>query len=165
MHALFPRPRTSQPHPAHRIYPYLLRDLPITRPNHVWCTDVTYIPLQRGFLYLVAVMDWASRKVLSWRLSNTLDASFCVEALHAALECYGPPEIFNSDQGSQFTSVDFTDVLKEAGIRISMDGTGRWMDNRSGPRKLDSGLSEISIVFQAAVPRPVAPKYTTSGVR
>ena len=129
MHALFQRPRTSQPHPAHRIYPYLLRDLPITRPNHVWCTDVTYIPLQRGFLYLVAVMDWASRKVLSWRLSNTLEASFCVEALREALERYGPPEIFNSDQGSQFTSVDFTDVLTEAGIRISMDGKGRWMDN------------------------------------
>ena len=129
MHALFQRPRTSQPHPAHRIYPYLLRDVPITRPNHVWCTDVTYIPLQRGFLCLVAVMDWASRTVLSWRLSNTLDTSFCVEALREALERYGPPEIFNSDQGSQFTSVDFTDVLKEAGIRISMDGTGRWMDN------------------------------------
>ena len=128
VHALFQRPRTSQPHPAHRIYPYLLRDLPITRPNHVWCTDVTYIPLQRGFLYLVAVMDWASRKVLSWRLSNTLDAHFCVEALQEALEYYGPPEIFNSDQGSQCTSVDFTDVLKEAGIRISMDGKGRWMD-------------------------------------
>ena len=125
VHALFQRPRTSQPHPAHRIYPYLLRDLPITRPNHVWCTDVTYIPLQRGFLYLVAVMDWASRTVLSWRLSNTLDARFCVEALHAALERYGPPEIFNSDQGSQFTRGDFTDVLTEAGIRISMDGTGR----------------------------------------
>ena len=129
VHALYQRPRTSQPHPAHRIYPYLLRDLQITRPNHGWCTDVTYIPLQRGFLYLVAVMDWASRKVLSWRLSNTLDAHFCVEALHEALEHYGPPEIFNSDQGSQFTSVDFTDVLKEAGIRISMDGKGRWMDN------------------------------------
>ena len=129
VHALYQRPRTSQPHPAHRIYPYLLRDLPITRPNHVWCTDVTYIPLRRGFLYLVAVMDWASRTGLSWRLSNTLEASFCVEALHEALERYGPPEIFNSDQGSQFTSVDFTDVLTEAGIRISMDGKGRWMDN------------------------------------
>ena len=94
VHALYQRPRTSQPHPAPRIYPYLLRDLPITRPNHVWCTDVTYIPLRRGFLYLVAVMDWASRTVLSWRLSNTLDASFCVEALHEALERDGPPEIF-----------------------------------------------------------------------
>ena len=129
MHAVFQRPRLSQPHPGHRIYPYLLRDLQVTRPNHVWCTDVTYIPWQRGFLYLVAVMDWASRTVLSWRLSNTLDASFCVDALHEALERSGPPEIFNSDQGSQFTSVDFTDVLKAAGIRISMDGQGRWMDN------------------------------------
>ena len=129
LHAVFQRPRTSQPHPEHRIYPYLLRDLQITRPNHVWCTDVTYIPLQRGFLYLVAVMDWASRKVLSWRLSNTLDASFCVEAVQEALERYGPPEIFNSDQGSQFTSVAFTHVLTEAGIRISMDGQGRWLDN------------------------------------
>jgi putative transposase len=129
VHAIFPRPRTSQAHPAHRVYPYRLRDLQITRPNHVWCTDVTYIPLQRGFLYLVAVMDWASRTVLSWRLSNTLEARFCVDALHEALERYGPPEIFNSDQGSQFTSVDFTDVLKEAGICISMDGQGRWMDN------------------------------------
>ena len=129
LHAVFQRPRTSQSHPGHRLYPYLLRDLPITRPNHVWCTDVTYIPLQRGFLYLVAVMDWASRTVLAWRLSNTLEASFCVAALREALECYGPPEIFNSDQGSQFTSVDFTDVLKAAGVRISMDGKGRWMDN------------------------------------
>ena len=102
VHALFQRPQTSQPHPAHRIYPYLLRDLPITRPNHVWCTDVTDIPLQRGFLCLVAVMDWASRKVLFWRLSNTLDAHVCVEALHEALEHSGPPEIFNSDQGRRW---------------------------------------------------------------
>ena len=116
--------------PGARIYPYLLRDLQITRPNHVWCTDVTYIPLRRGFLYLVAVMDWASRKVLSWRLSNTLDAHFCVEAFaRGASSTMAPQEIFNSDQGSQFTSVDFTDVLTEAGIRISMDGKGRWMDN------------------------------------
>ena len=100
VHALYQRPRTSQPHPAHRIYPYLLRDLPITRPNHVWGTDVTYSPLRRGLLYRVAVMDWASRKVLSWRLSNTLDASFCVEALHEALERYGPPEIFGSSHES-----------------------------------------------------------------
>jgi putative transposase len=127
LQAVFQRPRTSQPHPEHRIYPYLLRDLQIPRPNHVWCADLTYIPLQRGFL--VAVMDWASRKVLSWRLSNTLDPSFCVEALQEALEHYGAPEIFNTDQGSQFTSIDFTDILKEAGIRISMDGKGRWMDN------------------------------------
>ena len=129
LQAIFQRPRTSQPHLEHRIYPYLLRDLQITRPNHAWCADVTYIPLQRGFLYLVAVMDWASRKVLSWRLSNTLETSFCVEALQEALDRYGPPEIFNTDQGSQFTSVDFTDALKEAGIRISMDGKGRWMDH------------------------------------
>jgi putative transposase len=129
LQAVFQRPRTSQPHPEHRIYPYLLRDLEITRPNQVWCADVTYIPLKRGFLYLVAVMDWASRKVLSWRLSNTLEASFCVEALEEALERYGPPEIFNTDQGSQFTSLEFTAVLKEAGVRISMDGKGRWTDN------------------------------------
>ena len=129
LQAVYQRPRTSQPHPEHKIYRYLLRDLEIVRPNHVWCADVTYIPLKRGFLYLVAVMDWASRKVLSWRLSNTLDASFCVEALEEALERYGPPEIFNTDQGSQFTSFDFTQVLKNAGVRISMDGKGRWMDN------------------------------------
>ena len=129
LQAVFQRPRTSQPHPDHRIYPYLLRDLEITRPNHVWCSDVTYIPLERGFLYLVALMDWSSRKVLSWRLSNTLDASFCVEALEEALENYGAPEIFNTDQGSQFTSLEFTSVLKNAGVKISMDGKGRWMDN------------------------------------
>ena len=129
LQAVFQRPRTSQRHPEHRIYPYLLRDLAITRPNQVWCSDVTYIPLTRGFLYLVAVMDWASRKVLSWRLSNTLESSFCVEAVDEALERYGPPEIFNTDQGSQFTSLAFTDVLKDAGIHISMDGKGRWMDN------------------------------------
>ena len=129
LQAVFQRPRTSQRHPEHRIYPYLLRDLAIMRPNQVWCSDVTYIPLTRGFLYLVAVMDWASRKVLSWRLSNTLESSFCVEAVDEALERYGPPEIFNTDQGSQFTSLAFTDVLKDAGIHISMDGKGRWMDN------------------------------------
>jgi putative transposase len=127
--AVFQRPNTSKPHPEHRIYPYLLRNLEITRPNQVWCTDVTYIPMRRGFLYLVAVMDWSSRKVLSWRLSNTLEPSFCVETLEEALERYGAPEIFNSDQGSQFTSIDFTDVLKAAGVKISMDGKGRWMDN------------------------------------
>jgi putative transposase len=129
LQAIYQRPRTSQPHPEHRIYPYLLRDLSITRPDHVWCTDVTYIPLERGFLYLVVVMDWASRKALSWRLSNSLETSFCVEALKEALEIYGPPEIFNTDQGSQFTSLDFTEVLKDAGVKISMDGKGRWMDN------------------------------------
>jgi putative transposase len=111
------------------IYPYLLRDLEITRANQVWCADITYIPMRRGFLYLVAVMDWASRKVLAWRLSNTMDAEFCVAALHDALARFGRPEVFNTDQGSQFTSADFTDVLREAGIRISMDGRGPWIDN------------------------------------
>ena len=129
LQAVFQRPKTSQPHPQHTIYPYRLRGLEIKRPNHVWCADVTYIPLERGFLYLVAVMDWASRKVLSWRLSNTLEASFCVEALEEALGRFGTPEIFNTDQGSQFTSLEFTAVLKEAGVTISMDGRGRWTDN------------------------------------
>lgn len=126
---IYQAPRTSKPHPGHRIYPYLLRDVKIERPNQVWCADVTYIPMRRGFLYLVAVMDWATRAVLSWRLSNTLDPSFCVKALQEALSRYGKPEIFNSDQGSQFTSDEFTRVLKEAGVRISMDGKGRWTDN------------------------------------
>jgi putative transposase len=102
--AIYQRPRTSDPHPAHRIYPYLLRDLAITRPNQVWCADVTYLPMRRGFLYLVAIMDWATRKVLAWRISNTMDAGFCVEALEDAMARYGKPEIFNTDQGSQFTS-------------------------------------------------------------
>ena len=129
LRALYQQPRTTVPHPEHRIYPYLLRDREIERANEVWCSDVTYIPLRRGFLYLVAIQDWASRKVLSWRLSNTMDASFCVEALEEALAKYGPPEIFNTDQGSQFTSLEFTQTLKDAGVRISMDGKGAWMDN------------------------------------
>jgi putative transposase len=127
--AIYQAPRTSAPHPAHRIYPYLLKGLAIDRPNQVWCADITYIPVQRGFLYLVAIMDWATRHVLSWRLSNTMDARFCVEALEEALARYGKPEIFNTDQGSQFTSLDFTNVLKDAGVAISMDGRGRYMDN------------------------------------
>ena len=126
---IYQRPNTSKPHPEHRVYPYLLRGLDIVRPNQVWCADITYIPMRRGFLYLVAVMDWHSRKVLSWRLSNTLDADFCVAALQEALAKYGTPEIFNTDQGGQFTSLDFTQMLKDAGVRISMDGKGRWMDN------------------------------------
>lgn len=126
---IYQRPRTSDPHPQHRIYPYLLRKLEIVRPNHVWCADVTYIPMRRGFLYLVAVMDWATRKVLAWRLSNTMDAGFCVAALEEALARFGRPEIFNTDQGSQFTSLAFTSVLRDAEVRISMDGRGRWMDN------------------------------------
>ena len=113
----------------HRIYPYLLKGMAIDQPNRVWCADITYIPVQRGFLYLVAIMDWATRHVLSWRLSNTMDAGFCAEALGDALARYGQPEIFNTDQGSQFTSLDFTGVLKNASIRISMDGRGRCMDN------------------------------------
>ena len=127
--ALGPKPRTSKPAPGHKIYPYLLRGMTIERPNQVWAADITYIPIGRGFLYLVAVIDWASRAVLSWRLSNTMDASFCVAALEEALARYGKPEIFNTDQGSQFTSADFTGVLIEADVRISMDGRGRWMDN------------------------------------
>jgi putative transposase len=125
----YQRPRTTIPHPEHRIYPYLLRELTIDRPNQVWCTDITYIPMRRGFLYLVAIMDWWTRKVLSWRVSNTMDVGFCIEALEDALASYGRPEIFNSDQGSQFTSPQFTKVLRDAEIRISMDGKGRWMDN------------------------------------
>jgi putative transposase len=127
--ALGPKPRTSKPAPGHTIYPYLPRELTIEQPNQVWAADITYIPIGRGFLYLVAVMDWASRAVLAWRLSNTLDVSFCVSALEEALARFGRPEIFNTDQGSQFTSAAFTGVLASAGIRISMDGRGRWMDN------------------------------------
>ena len=127
--AIYQAPKTSEPHPAHRIYPYLLKGMAIDRANQVWCADITYIPVQRGFLYLVAIMDWATRHVLAWRLSNTMDARFCLEALNEALARHGRPEIFNTDQGSQFTSLDFTDVLSDAGIRISMDGRGRCMDN------------------------------------
>ena len=126
---IYQRPRTTVPHPGHRIYRYLLRDLVVDRPNQVWCADLTYIPMRRGFLYLVAVMDWSTRKVLAWRVSNTMDTAFCVEALQEALARFGRPEIFNTDQGSQFTSDDFTDVLRGAQVRISMDGRGRWMDN------------------------------------
>ncbi len=127
--ALYPKRKTSTPAPGHKIYPYLLRGMTIDRPNQVWCTDVTYLPMASGFLYLVAVMDWHSRKVLAWRVSNTIDAAFCVDALTEALEAYGPPEIFNTDQGSTFTAAAFTSVLAEAGVKISMDGRGRWMDN------------------------------------
>ncbi len=127
--ALYIKPRLSIKHPQHPIYPYLLRGLDIIRPNHVWSADITYIPMERGFCYLVAVMDWASRMVLSWRLSNTLDSAFCVDALEEALTTYGRPAIFNTDQGSQFTSQAFIDVLRSHDISISMDGQGRWMDN------------------------------------
>jgi putative transposase len=129
MEALYVKPKLSWAHPEHVKYPYLLRGLEITRANHVWCADITYIPMAKGFCYLVAVMDWASRMVLAWRLSNTLDSSFCVDALEEAMAKYGRPEIFNTDQGSQFTAEVFTDTLYSNGITISMDGKGRWMDN------------------------------------
>jgi putative transposase len=127
--AIYKKPRLSEPHPGHTIYPYLLRGLSITTGNAVWSTDITYIPMAKGFCYLVAIMDWASRKVLSWKLSNTLDNSFCIKALEEAILCYGVPQIFNSDQGNQFTSDAFTGILKNHNVRISMDGRGRWMDN------------------------------------
>jgi Transposase and inactivated derivatives len=127
--AVYQKPRTSIPHPEHKRYPYLLRGLTIDRSNQVWCADITYIPMRKGFLYLVAIMDWHSRKVLSWRLSNTMEVDFCLSALEEALAKHGSPDIFNTDQGSQFTSFAFTNVLRENGIRISMDGRGRWLDN------------------------------------
>ena len=127
--SLAPKPGTSRRQPKHPVYPYLLRGVTIDRPNQVWATDVTYIPMERGFMYLVAIMDWATRKVLSWRLSNTLDTRFCVDALKEALLKYGAPEIFNSDQGCQFTSEAFTSVLKTWNVKISMDGKGRFKDN------------------------------------
>jgi putative transposase len=127
--AIYQRPNTSKPAAAHKIYPYLLRGMAIERVNQVWCSDVTYIPMAKGFLYLVVIMDWVSRAVLSWRLSNTLSADFCIEALEEALSRYGRPEIFNTDQGSQFTSADFTGTLERHGVMISMDGKGRCMDN------------------------------------
>ena len=124
-----PGPHTSKPHPQHKIYPYLLRGIEICRPNQVWSSDITYIRLPRGFVYLVAIIDWYSRKVLAWRLSNTMDASFCVDCLEEAIQSYGLPNIFNSDQGSQFTSEAFTGVLIQNRITISMDGRGRALDN------------------------------------
>jgi putative transposase len=127
--ALGPKPNTSKPAPGHKIFPYLLRGMTIDRANQVWAADITYLPIGRGFLYLVAIIDWASRAVLAWRLSNTMDTSFCVAALEEALARFGKPEIFNTDQGSQFTSTAFTGQLAAAGIRVSMDGRGRWMDN------------------------------------
>jgi putative transposase len=127
--AIYRRPNTSKPAPGHRLYPYLLRTLAVTRPNQVWATDITYIPMARGFVYLVAIVDWFSRRVLAWRLSITLEADFCIEALEEALARFGKPDIFNTDQGSQFTSIEFTGVLKREGIAISMDGKGCWRDN------------------------------------
>ena len=127
--AVYRRPHTSQRHPAHTVYPYLLRHLEITRPNHVWAADITYIPMARGFVYLCAVLDWASRRVLAWRLSNTLTTDFCLDAVQDAVVRYGTPEIFNTDQGCQFTSLEFTGLLTTHGIQISMDGKGCWRDN------------------------------------
>ena len=124
-----PKPNTSKPAPEHAVYPYLLRNLTVSRINQVWAADVTYIPMAHGFLYLVAVIDWYSRRVLAWRLSNTMETTFCVEALHEALARYGQPDIFNTDQGSQFTADDFTGALLDRGIKISMDGKGRYLDN------------------------------------
>jgi putative transposase len=129
LEAIYPKPKTSQPHPEHKIYPYLLRDLVIDHPNQVWAADITYIPMARGFMFLVAVMDWYSRKVLSFKLSNTQDTDFCLEAVEEAARLYGPPEIFNTDQGAQFTSRAFTGLLEQHQIRISMDGRGRVQDN------------------------------------
>jgi putative transposase len=127
--AIYRRPNTSKPEPGHKIFPYLLRKLPVMRANQVWAMDITYIPMARGFVYLAAVIDWFSRKALAWRLSITMDRAFCIEAVEAALARYGKPEIFNTDQGSQFTSADFTGLLLDAKVKISMDGKGAWRDN------------------------------------
>jgi putative transposase len=127
--AIYRRPNTSKPEPGHKIFPYLLRKLPVTRCNQVWAMDITYIPMARGFVYLAAVIDWFSRKVLAWRLSITMDKAFCIEAVEEALARYGKPEIFNTDQGSQFTSSDFTDLMISRQIKVSMDGKGAWRDN------------------------------------
>ena len=129
LEAIYPKPKTSKPHPQHKVYPYLLRNLVIDRPNQVWAADITYIPMRKGSMYLVAVMDWHSRKVLSWRVSNTLCADFCIAALEEALQRYGKPDIFNTDQGAQFTSQAFTGLLIKHNVKISMDGRGRVQDN------------------------------------
>ena len=129
LQATLPGPHTSKPHPGHKVYPYLLKGLEIKAPNEVWCADITYVPLMGGYMFLVAIMDWCSRYVLAWELSNTLESEFCVEALSRAIAEYGPPGISNTDQGSQFTSDGYTGVLKNAGVRISMDGRGRALDN------------------------------------
>lgn len=128
LQAVYPRPRTSKPNKAHKTYPYLLRGLEITRPNQVWCADITYVPMPKGFMYLVAIMDWFSRFVVTWQLSNTLDGAFCLDALRRALQ-QGQPDVFNTDQGAQFTATDFTGELEAANIKVSMDGRGRYLDN------------------------------------
>jgi putative transposase len=151
--AIYQKPNTSRRHPDHIVYPYLLRGLAIDRPNQVWCADITYVPLAKGFVYLVAVMDWFSRRVLAWRLSTGMDSGFCVEALQEALDRHGSPEIFNSDQGVQFTSAAFTGVLAASGIRISMDGKGRYLDNIFVERLWRSlKYEDIYIKVYASVP-------------
>jgi putative transposase len=127
--ALYRRPNTSRKHPQNPVFPYLLRGLEITRANHVWAMDITYIPMRKGFVYLAAVLDWATRRVLAWRLSNSMTTDFCIEAVEEAIQRHGKPEIFNTDQGSQFTSTEFVDLIQGHGIRVSMDGKGRWVDN------------------------------------
>ena len=155
LEAIYKRPRTSHRHPQHPVYPYLLRKMQIDRPNQVWCADITFVPVKNGFLYLVAIMDWATRKVLSWRLSNTMHADFCVEALKEAMAKHGPPEIMNTDQGSQFTGSAWITTLTEVGVRISMDGRGRYLDNIcieclwQSPKQEAIYLEEISDGFQA----------------
>ena len=155
LEAIYKRLRTSQPHPQHPVYPYLLRKMQIDRPNQVWCADITFVPVRNGFLYLVAIMDWATRKVLSWRLSDTMHADFCVDALSEAIAKHGPPEVMNTDQGSQFTGSARITTLSEAGVRISMDGRGRYLDNIFIERLWRSlkqeaiYLEEISDGFQA----------------
>jgi putative transposase len=151
--ALYRKPNTSKPEPGHKIYPYLLRKLPVTRSNHVWAMDITYIPMARGFVYLTAVVDWFSRKVLSWKLSITMDVGFCIEAVEEAMARYGKPEIFNTDQGSQFTSMAFTGLLITNGIQISMDGKGAWRDNVFVERVWKSvKYEEVYLKAYASVP-------------
>src|ERR1043166_3475300 len=167
--AIYQRPNTSKPAPAHKIYPYLLGGIVIERVNQVWCADVTYIPMAKGFLYLVVIMDWVSRAVLAWRLSNTLGAEFCVETLEEALFRYGRPEIFNTDQGSQFTSNDFTGILERHEVTISMDGKGRYMDNIFVERlwrSLKYARRSISTPMPASPrPRPVSAPGSASITR
>jgi putative transposase len=162
LEAIYRKPNTSKPAPGHKIYPYLLRKLPVTRPNQVWAMDLTYIPLARGFpmargfVYLAAVVDWFSRRVLAWRLSIAMEAAFCIEALEEALVRYGRPEIFNTDQGSQFTSHDFTSVLSKNSIAISMDGKGAWRDNVFVERLWRSiKYEEVYLKLMTACPRRV----------
>lgn len=148
LQAVYPKKRTTIPNQSHKIYPYLLRDLAIAKSNQVWCTDITYLPVRKGHFYLVAIMDWFSRKTLSWRISNTMEVDFCLDALSEALSSYGKPEIFNSDQGSQFTSIEFTQRLKEMDVKISMDGRGRCHDNIFIERLWRSIKYELIYLFE-----------------